>query len=212
MARTSMSDIIGRVRYLIGDTGTAQFTDDHVQDILDQHKTDVRYNPLMALERIQPGGTVLYLDFWAVDAAGQPVNHWEGTAGTALVLQNGNWSTVTGSATHNTLEGKWTFTDEPTRPIYLTGAFYDVEAAGADLCEEWIADLKKCVTFSVGNTKFDLNAQIDNLEKLTERLRRRQKVRTITAQRTDVNPDFNADYASSDPRGRNSTLGETFRW
>lgn len=200
--RSGMTDILTRVQYLIGDTGTAQFTLQHVQDKCDEHVTIIRYEPLEAIEDILPGGTVAYKEFWAIAPNGFTVGHWEGTAGTALIFLDSAFGTITGSvvaASSSDMEGRWRFGYEPTRPVYVTGRNYDIEAVAADLCEEWIAALKKCVTFSDGNQKIDLNAQISNLELLIDKYRARQSPYTACIQRGDLNGN-RISYFGDDPR------------
>jgi len=203
-ARDSMADLIDRVRYLIGDTGsTEQFTDAHINDILDMHRSTVRYCPLQEIEDIDTGGTVTYKEFWAIGQRGRPVRNWEGTAGTNLFFVDGQWGTVT-PATFNYIEGKFRFTEAPNRPVRLTGFHYDIEGAAADLCEEWAAAVKACVTFSDGSDKIALSDKFTHLMTLAENFRRRQKPLTVAMTRSDINRG--GDYDTDDPRLYNSRL------
>ena len=182
-----MSDLITRTRRLIGDNGSSQqFSDDEIQNILDQHKATVRYQPLQEQEDIDTGGTVTYKEFWALDARQNFVGNWEGTASGNLYFVDGTWGTITPS-TFNYIEGKFRFTTAPTRPVRAVGFYYDLEGAAADLCEEWAAAVKLCVTFSDGSDQFDLNAQYAHLINLAEKFRRKQRTISVTIARSDIN-------------------------
>jgi hypothetical protein len=65
--RSSMADIIARVRIMINDTGgTPVFTDQVIQDTLDQRREDNRYMGLIPAETIAgppSAGTVTWLDY-----------------------------------------------------------------------------------------------------------------------------------------------------
>lgn len=198
-----MSELITRTRRLIGDNGSSQqFSDDEIQNMLDQHKVHIRYTPLQEVQDISTSGSVSYKEFWAINARGGHVRNWEGTAGDNLFFLDGGWGTITPS-TFNYIEGKFRFSTAPTRPVYVSGFYYDVEGAAADLCEEWAAAVKLCVTFSDGSDKIDLNAQYTHLIGLAEKLRRRQTTISVAMTRSDVN---RSGFSGDDPRRYNSRL------
>lgn len=127
-----MTDLIARVRRYIGDTASPQqFADSDIQDQLDQYRHVVRYAPLTPGPTLQPGALYDYLDYYA------SVGNWENDE----VLSWVNFATLT-PYTADRITGHWTFNlAAPGQypPVYITGKFYDLWAAAADLLENWAA-------------------------------------------------------------------------
>ena len=114
--------LIERVRSLVGDTGlTPAYSDDQIVVALNERREEVRYMDLDALETIQPGGAVVYLDFVA------HVGFWDD----GVELVDASYSPLTPSLSDN-LGGRWSF-DDPQADVYLTGFTYDVYGACGDL-------------------------------------------------------------------------------
>lgn len=131
MARAAMATLISRTRSMIGDTAASpQFTDDQVEDALDEHRHEVRQMPLEGLPTLATGGVVTWLVWCA------PFGWWE----TDEVLQTGAGTTLTPSASDE-MAGRWTMSTTQTLGVLLTGVTYDLNAAAADLCDQWAAAL-----------------------------------------------------------------------
>src|SRR5438309_292640 len=100
MARSSMGALIARTRVLISDVAGASqvFTDDQIEDTLDQHRLEMRQVPLQPGPTFAAGGSILYLDFYSDTQA------WEDD----IVLQDTGWNVVTPSVSEP-LVGHWHF-------------------------------------------------------------------------------------------------------
>lgn len=126
--RVSMAALVGRVRALVDSYGPSdfRFSDDQIQDALDQHRCEYRYLELAPLPTKTSSSTT-YLNFKA------PIGDWD----TATVLYDNDFDAQS-PATSDYINGRWTFSAEPTRPITLVGFTYDRYAAAADLLEQMV--------------------------------------------------------------------------
>src|SRR5262245_55358434 len=111
MARAAMANLITCLRRHIGDpSGASQtWSDNELQDTLDQHRTD---HDGLTLERIAsyPAGVLSYLEYAA------PVGDWEEDA----ALADSGHTALTPAAS-DYLTGRWTFASEPSYPVSVTG-------------------------------------------------------------------------------------------
>lgn len=129
-ARATMSDLIDRVRGLIGDNGaTETLTDEEIESLLDQRRTDAVHAPLAYARSISTSGAVEYHDYYGRDAGA--VLPWESSP----VLQDSTGATLTPD-TSAPMRGYWYFTASQTPPVYITGAFFDIYGAAALACRE----------------------------------------------------------------------------
>lgn len=179
--RTSMADLIARVRRYIGDpAGTSQyFADEDVQDQLDEHRFTARYAPLMAAPTLQQGALYNYLDYYA------SVGNWESDEQLTWV----NFATLT-PATADRISGHWTF-DLPAPgeypPVYITGKFYDLNATAADLLEQWAAFLASTTYDTTADGLTFRRSQIVSAKQQLALTYRRKAMATSTrTRRTDL--------------------------
>jgi hypothetical protein len=119
---------------MIGSAGTAVFSDNELQDTLDQYRTDV-YRDLVLFQLSYDGsGTAQYID--AYSAYG---NYEETTGGTAgFILQDTAGSAI-GTANYEIdyIRGKLTFgTTQAGSARYIVGRSYNLHAAAAELWRE----------------------------------------------------------------------------
>lgn len=182
--RSTMAAIIANVRDLIGDAGTVQFTDQHIQDVLDgKCRFDVRYEQLEAVETIYPGGTVKYLDFKR--PAGSP-GDMEGTA----VILDGAWGTIT-PTTADYSRGWFTWAGSatppygPQPPVRASYASFSSEAAGAVLCDQWAGSVALAVDYSDPSFRLSLSQQFANLTARAKELRTQAPARVYRVDRDD---------------------------
>jgi hypothetical protein len=187
-ARTSMAAIISAVRLLINDPAgdTPVFADGEIQDALDHVRVDVNYLELATKAHVNPGGTVLWLDYYAL-TGNQKLGDWEADA----VLQGYPSFAVLSPITSDYLTGHWTFdtsiyTWGQRPPVYLTGKTYDRFAAAAELLEDWAAKLTLEFTFSSDSQKFMLEQQSANLLRQADRYKLRMRPRTLQMTRSDT--------------------------
>jgi hypothetical protein len=144
MARSTMVDLILRVRKLIGDTGGSPvFVDDDVQEALDKQRQVVRYGQL-DFDSNQVAVSGFYLDYFA------GMGDWE--QGAQLYALG---AVLLTPATADLLTGHWTFSTTTYPPVYVVGQTYDVYRAAADLLDEWAARLKLEYSFSADGQTFN---------------------------------------------------------
>jgi hypothetical protein len=125
MARATLASLIAKTRLMIDDPAGAGaiFTDDQIQDALDNRRMEARYFPLDEIETITSGGNnTVYLTFQA------QAGNWEG----GVELVNSSYVALT-PATSDLTVGRWTFSTEPKMPVMLTGFTHDLYGAAADL-------------------------------------------------------------------------------
>ena len=175
--RTTMSALISYVRLLIADpsgTSCTQFTDQQIQDVLDQHGTDVFQMRLTAADDIQTSGLIWWTDFYAQ----RPF--WE----TGAKIQGNNWAVLT-PTTSDEMNGKWTFTTSQSLPLWLSGTHYDVFAAATDLLRMWLSSVKLDFDFSSVNSGYQRSQKIRSIQQAIAQLQQRQPLRRIKMTRDD---------------------------
>lgn len=191
MARTTMADLLTRLRRLIGDPviagtpPTSTWTDDELQDYLDQEprKLFVRYARLRPMPTYAPGGgAISWLDFWA------DRGDWE--AGEVLV--NASYTVLT-PATADRVGGHWTFSANTLPSVRIVGQCYDLYGAAADVLEAWAAKLARQFDFSTDGQSFRRSQQAAALREQADAYRAKQWVQTAALVRPDLWGDSGAD-------------------
>lgn len=182
--RAGMENLILRLRRLIGDvervvngvTVTEQYTDQELQDALDEQREQVHHLEL----RMEPtlGSPIYYLTYYA------PVGDWEED----VVLKNGAYTTVTPD-TSDYIAGRWTFTTEPDYPIFLVGKTYDLYATAADTLERWSSLKSDVFDFSSNDQSFKFGRAFDGRQGLASRYRQRARVKCALQVRGDIASD-----------------------
>lgn len=185
---------------MIGDpSGSSQhFDDETIQDALDDHRDDVRYETLaMAPVIVNTASTsnqpsIIFADYYSA------YQWWE-----ADVVVQGN-NTTTGAAwivltplASDYIVGRWQFELTPFAngtvpgqypPVFATGKVYDLNAASADLLEMWAATLTCAYDFSSDGQSFRRSQMSDMKMKLAQSYRRKAKPRLARMVRDDVSP------------------------
>ncbi len=198
--RTSMRELIALTRQLIGDVPSPQdLVDQDIQDGLDAHRDEVRYELLHAMPDIQPGagGSMVAQFVWA--SYQSDYHYWE----SQVVVQGIATSTAQPWVVLTPLEfeyipGRWRFTAvlpatvaPPGQwpPVFAVGRVYDVHGAAAELLDRRIA-LKSAFWYdvTVDGRALRLGQILDRLERLAASYRKRAWPRTITLRRDDVAP------------------------
>jgi hypothetical protein len=178
-----MASLIARVRSLIADPAGAsqQFTDDTIQDVLDESRITVRQALLRPEVTINPGGGFVYTDYYA------SVGQWEDD----LVLQNGSWQTVT-PLTSDNLTGHWTFANTAPGqipPLLITGKYYDTYLASAVLLERWAASWARSYDFSADGQSFRRSQAAQAMLTQAREYRKQARPQFIRLDRDDLNSD-----------------------
>lgn len=151
--RSTMADLIARVRQMIADPAAnsgQQFADQDVQDRLDYSRQDIRYEPLIIAPSIvntastSNQASVIFADYYS------KYQWWE--ADVVLQGQGANgaaWVMLTPTSS-DYITGHWMFENTPfvngtvpgqMPPVFATGKVYDLNRAAADMLEFWAATL-----------------------------------------------------------------------
>lgn len=196
MARDTLASLITTIRemtsagdseYTISGTGT-YFSDDHIQELLDQNRSDLWDEPLVAIPERGAGGTTSYTEYCA------PCQHFEATdGGTAVFVVRDSVGTVKGTATYTPdyLRGRVTFaTSQAGSSYYLTGRSYDVYGAAADLLERWTARLKlESFDFETDGQRFTRSQKLAAMQAISAEYRGKQRARSVRMVRGGLNAD-----------------------
>lgn len=198
--RSSMASLIATTRQLIGDVSSPQdFDDQGMQDVLDAHRTEVRYELMRPMPDIQPGqgGSFVSQFVWA--SYQSEFQYWESD----VVVQGLNTTTnqpwvILTPTTFEYINGKWTFAvtlpniaTPPGQypPVYAVGKVYDIHAAAADLLERRIA-LRSFTTwdYTGDGVTLHLSQILATWERLREAYIAKSWNQIITIERTDLAP------------------------
>ena len=174
-----MSDLITRVRRNIDDLDTPPvFSDDEIQDLLDERRLDRYYERLIPQRAFAPGGAVLYRDYWS-----QSGGDWESDA----EIVDATYTVLSTGYTADYTIGVWTFSPQRTDPyVLVSGRQYDVNGASADLLERWLSKKKLDFTFTRGRRQFQRQEVISNLEKAIELYRSKSWLTVTEMVRGDI--------------------------
>lgn len=203
--RSSMSQIIARVRAMIFDPSGSQFFDDQtIQDTCDENVDFIRYEPLMIAPTIsntastgnQP--TTIFIEYFS------NFKWWESD----VVLQgnsipsNAAWKVLT-PVQSDYINGHWFFEDPTTEftvptvpgqypPVFATGKVYDLYCACADLLEFWAAGLAGAYDIVADGQNLRRSQLMQAKLTLANSYRRKAKPKVAKMVRGDLNPDINA--------------------
>lgn len=176
-----MAELIARVRALIADPAGAEqvFSDQDVQDALDEYRSEVRYAPLEPQYEYAEGGAV------SVRVYDAGVGHWEQDAR----LYDSTYRDVTAEATADYTRGRWTFPETRWPTVMVVGCFYDPYGAAADLLDQWAAKLKLEFSFSSDGQSFQRGEKIAHLAAVARTYRAKQQPATAAMLRPDLRGD-----------------------
>ena len=165
-ARATMAELITELRTVIGDPagGSAVFTDDQLQNFLDNWRTDVFAGRLVEQPSVGAGGVATYRDYYAGESYAGSM--WEG----GELLQDGGFNTLTADVAERR-RGHCRFNAGQAPPVYITGAMFAVYAAAADACEAWLAKIKFDFDFQADGASFSRAQKVIHLEAQLARLR-----------------------------------------
>lgn len=171
-----MATLISRVRTKIGDPGGGSqvFTDQEVQDALDNHRQEVRYEGL-AYSGTFSGGNWLYQDYYS---EGRDFED-------DFALSNGSGTAYTPDSSEPAI-GHFHFNAGQNPPVYVTGKTYDVAAACVELLRAWVAKVKLEYGFSTAGDTFNRREKVLNLTDLIAQYEREMRPVVMSAERTDM--------------------------
>lgn len=156
-ARTSMADLITRLRTIVGDpetdpVGREAFDDDSVQAFLDERRTDVVEAQMRTRPSFSDSSLIVYHDYFA------PRLWWEDS-----VVLHDTHGTVLTPTTSDLVAGHWTFVAGQAQPVYITGSFYDIYGSAQALCEAWAAKVAREFDFATDQQTFDRTGKREGL-------------------------------------------------
>lgn len=180
MARSTMANLIARVRTMLPPNSSMQFTDDVVEDALDMTRTDARYLTLLPAPTWS-GTNILYLDYYT----DQGLGNWEDDQ----TLWQFRTRAVIPSVSDN-LVGHWTFASTTLPPVMLIGKTYDIWRAAADLCERWAAALALAYAFTSDGQTFNRQQATQALLSMARTYRLKSRPRNAKLIRDDITDDM----------------------
>jgi hypothetical protein len=190
-----MLDLITRVSIMIGDPTNAQFSQQQVQDYLDEHRDDVRYEGLAIAPSIvntastNNSPSTIFADYysrygwWEQDV----VLQGQGSNGAAWVVLTpvasdyivGHWQFELNVFTSGTVPGQ-------LPPVFATGKVYDQYATAADLLEFWAATLAGSYDVTVDGQTLRRSQMMAAKLTLAKTYRQRAKPKIAKMDRHDV--------------------------
>jgi hypothetical protein len=198
MARSSMANLITKVRSLINDPsgGSQIFADNDIQDMFDSVREDVRY------ELLTPGPSIVnaastnniasfvWADYysqykwWEDDVVIQGNNTATGAAYIVLTPVSsenffGHWAFESNIFTAGTAPGQYP-------PLFATGKSHDVYATAALILDIWSAQYAASFDFSSDGQSFRRSQIIEGKQRLADIYRRRARAKGATTHRTDL--------------------------
>lgn len=173
--RGTMADLIARTRLMVFDTGGSPlFTDQQVQDKLDECREDVRYAILTPKPTYANPGGIQYKDYYAARG------FWEADE----VLIWGDYTALT-PLTSDEIVGHWTFSNQ-LPPVLIAGKTFDLYRAAYDLLLYKIAALAATeVDFTADGQSFHLSQQMTFLQKMAGEYQRKMRARVGGGGRSD---------------------------
>ena len=165
MARSTMATLITRMRTQIGDpAGASQvFTDDELQDFLDERRFDVDEAQLVPYPTTIVGPVVSYFDYYSPH---------KGTWEENEVLKDGANAVIT-PATADRISGHWTFSVNQVPPVFITGRIFDLYGSCYSACTAWAAKVALEFDCASDNQTFDRTGKREGLLALAREFARR---------------------------------------
>lgn len=172
MPRVSMMGLITQTRLLIGDSAE-MVTDDEIQNVMDTHRQEARYQLLKKLVSYE-SGIAVYKTWQA------PCGYWE----RSVMLSDAAHNELT-PVTEDWLTGQWEFATSQTA-VYLTGWTYDLYMSAADLLEVMAGRCASEYDFTADGASFHRSQKAEAYRRLAAEYRKKQQVKTVSQIREDV--------------------------
>ena len=213
--RSTMAAIITETRLLINDTGGSPiFTDQQIQDHLDDTRDDVRYEELTTAPTIVNlgGQNSTTADFIWADYFSQ-YHWWESDC----VIVDGHFIVLTPLAS-DYIVGHWQF-DSLTPfvdgtvpgqypPLFATGKTYDINLAASTLWRFRAAQLATAYDFTADGQTFHRSQQMAMCLRMSDYYACRARVRTLPIMRDDLVHVYHAEELSVLDSNRDVIRGE----
>jgi hypothetical protein len=176
-ARSTMANLISRVRILINDSAPNQtFSDNIIQDCLDEGRVDVLNYPLKGVPTFV-NATISYLDYFSEVGGGWEEDYVFKQYLTIPVIP----------ASFEPIVGRFHFATSLLPTVYISGKLYDCYRAAADLLERQAAKWSLSYDFSSDGASFHRGQATSNLLTLAKQYRMKQRAVSISVNRSDIN-------------------------
>ena len=185
MARTGMANLILTWRRMVDDAGTAVWSADQAQEILDRRRMDVWAEELTAIPVEIDSDTKWYT------YASQYENFEEISSGTTIWrLYDANGSAAsTANYTPDYTRGLVTFAaDQEGTTYYLDGRSYDLHSAAADAWRERAGKVSSYYSFGSEGKTFSRSDWFKHCHEMAKLYAGMSKPVYVTIRREDVNP------------------------
>lgn len=171
--RSSMTELIARVRTLIGDS-KKKVSDEDVQAFLDANSNYITLCPLEPVPS-QSGSTISYLTYrdkegWAWESN----SLLQSTAGVTLTPSSSLW-----------LIGEWTFSTTQNY-VQISGRRFDLYGAAFDACAAYIAALSDEFDFEADKKKFYRSQTANTIMMLMASYENRRRLQPVSMGVSDV--------------------------
>jgi hypothetical protein len=185
--RSSMAALITRVSTLIDDASNTTFTQQQVQDALDETRITHVYLLLQPVPLFSSG--------WRYTAFVSPTGGgWESD----YTLVDSAYTSITPASAELTDEGRWEITSNgglytADRIARLSGKQYDIYRAAAELLDTWASRLKLQYDLQsgagvLGRHRSALAQKYGQVAATAAAMRRRARIKSVKMVRRDVTP------------------------
>lgn len=204
--RSTMAALITETRLKIADPagGSQQFTDQQIQDRLDDSRNDIRYEALAIAPSIvntsntAQSAQTIFADYYSAYQWWEADVVLQGQSPTALP-----WVVLTPAAS-DYIVGHWQFELDvyntgtvpgQVPPVFATGKVYDCNMAAAELLQYWAALLSGAYDMTVDGQTLRRSQLMAGKLTLAQYYLRQAKPRVATMRRSDIAPVTNARSA-----------------
>jgi hypothetical protein len=171
--RTTMASLITSVRLLINDPSSTNFSDQEVQDVMDEGaRFDYRYLRLIPSMTYQSSS---YLDYYS------NLTHWEDD----ITFWQWRITQVYPSLSEN-ISAHWSFAMNTTPPVMVIGKSYDTYRAAADLLERLAARWLLSYNVTVDGQSLQRSQAAVAIQMQADKYRRKQRATTHQLTRGDI--------------------------
>jgi hypothetical protein len=172
----------GSAEYTVN--GSAYWTDDQLEDVLDRHVKVIRYEQLTPYEIVEAGGSVSYYDYQSKH------RFFESTSGgTARFIVRDSAGSVVGTASYTPDYPYGLVKFSATTgglSYYLDGYSYDMNAAAADVWQQKAAHYVTAYDVSTDNHNLRRSQIIQNCLVMSKEFASGARVYSVTVERGDT--------------------------
>ena len=152
--RSSMTELITHLRLLANDQNSEEFSDQELQDVLDQNARIASYEQMTPIENVTSNGVTEYKAFQSERL------YFESDA----KIYNTSYSELTPETSDFKL-AYFTFSASQNPPVLIYGWWYDINAAAADVWELKASKYASLFDFDADGGDYKLSQKADAARK-----------------------------------------------